>query len=67
MPKVIKEMFTLKARGVCFSLNDFGTGYDFLATADCHAYQGDFFSKPLALQDFEHYVCKRTDTRAAAA
>jgi EAL domain-containing protein (putative c-di-GMP-specific phosphodiesterase class I) len=40
---------------------------DFLANAGCHAYQGYFFSKPLALHDFERYVCKRTDPCAAPA
>ncbi len=29
---------------------------DFLAHLDCHAYQGYFFSRPLALPDFEAYV-----------
>jgi diguanylate cyclase (GGDEF)-like protein/PAS domain S-box-containing protein len=29
---------------------------DFLARQGCHAYQGYFFSRPLAIADFEHYV-----------
>ncbi|MFA6310876.1 MAG: EAL domain-containing protein [Sterolibacterium sp.] len=29
---------------------------DFLMASGCHAYQGYFFSRPLALQDFEQYV-----------
>lgn len=29
---------------------------DFLAAAGCHAYQGYFFSRPLALKDFERLV-----------
>lgn len=116
--QVIEKMFTLKSRGIAFSLDDFGTGFsslaylkllpldqlkidqafvrdvatspndaaiaqtiiglakalrlgviaegvetpvqrDFLANAGCHTYQGYFFSRPLALADFEAFVQKR--------
>lgn len=40
---------------------------DFLAAAGCHAYQGNYFSKPLPQQEFERYVCKRTDPITAPA
>ena len=112
MAQVIKKMHALKAHGISFSLDDFGTGFsslsylkllpldqlkidqafirdvlnnpsdaaivkviiglaqalglgviaegvetqpqrDFLAAAGCSAYQGYFFSRPLALADFE--------------
>jgi EAL domain-containing protein (putative c-di-GMP-specific phosphodiesterase class I) len=31
---------------------------DFLAAANCHDYQGYFFSKPLPLEDFERLLLK---------
>ncbi len=31
---------------------------NFLASAGCHAYQGYFFSRPLPLADFEHFIQK---------
>jgi EAL domain-containing protein (putative c-di-GMP-specific phosphodiesterase class I) len=40
---------------------------DFLATAGCHAYQGNLFSKPLLSKDFERYVCERTERVAEIA
>ena len=114
---IIQKMYALKAKGVVFSLDDFGIGYsslsylkrlpldqlkidqsfvrdvladpndasiartdhqrlarkalnlgviaegvetlaqrDFLASSGCHAYQGYFFSRPLALSEFERLV-----------
>jgi diguanylate cyclase (GGDEF)-like protein/PAS domain S-box-containing protein len=32
---------------------------DFLAASGCHAFQGYFFSRPLPLQAFEEFACKR--------
>jgi EAL domain-containing protein (putative c-di-GMP-specific phosphodiesterase class I) len=32
---------------------------DYLAGAGCHAYQGYFFSRPLPLEEFEHFVAAR--------
>jgi EAL domain-containing protein (putative c-di-GMP-specific phosphodiesterase class I) len=41
--------------------------HDASVAAGCHAYQGYFFSKPVALQDFEQYVCRRTNPTAPSA
>jgi len=30
--------------------------FDFLAHEGCHTYQGYYFSRPLPLADFEHFV-----------
>jgi diguanylate cyclase (GGDEF)-like protein/PAS domain S-box-containing protein len=32
---------------------------DFLESSGCHVYQGYFFSRPLQLQDFEHYLASK--------
>ncbi|MBC7503188.1 MAG: EAL domain-containing protein [Herminiimonas sp.] len=112
---IIKKMKTLKVKGICFSLHDFGTGYsafsylktlpldqlkidrtfvcdvlsdanaaaisqsivtlaqslglsvmaegvetqeqwNFLASSGCRAFQGDFFSRPLPVKEFEKFA-----------
>jgi diguanylate cyclase (GGDEF)-like protein/PAS domain S-box-containing protein len=124
MAQVIEKMHALKAHGIGFSLDDFGTGFsslsylkllpldqlkidqafvrdvlnnpsdaaivkviiglaqaldlaviaegvetqqqrDFLAAAGCPAYQGYFFSRPLALAGFEAFARQRAHALAA--
>ncbi|MGS0754359.1 putative bifunctional diguanylate cyclase/phosphodiesterase [Roseateles sp. GG27B] len=126
MDQVIKKMFALKAHGIGFSLDDFGTGFsslsylkllpldqlkidqafvrdvmsnrsdaaivkviiglaqaldltiiaegvetqqqrDFLAAAGCPAYQGDSFSRPLPLTDFEAFARRHGQASPLAA
>lgn len=53
---------TIIALAQSLGLNVFAEGVeieaqrDFLTAADCHAYQGFFFSKPLPVAEFEHYA-----------
>ena len=39
----------------------------FLASSGCHCYQGNFFSKPLPSQSFEHFVIHRFPFRPSPA
>jgi EAL domain-containing protein (putative c-di-GMP-specific phosphodiesterase class I) len=123
MQDIVQKMWTLKAKGVVFSLDDFGVGYsslsylkrlpldqlkidesfvrdvlvdpndaaiartivalaqslglgviaegvetaaqrDFLASVECHAYQGFYFSRPMSVEGFEAFV--RKDDAVAA-
>jgi diguanylate cyclase (GGDEF)-like protein len=44
---------------------ELATQRDFLANAGCHAYQGYFFSHPLAVKDFETFAQPRSPAKTA--